>query len=323
VRSFVADEIRQTIPDAAPEATRSRIRQFAANFWLNFLFWHTKHAPVLARRVKWFFLWFALENSKVIQRGSAINARRIFGPETTDKECRAYMYRVVSNFFDFIYDVGISLRLDRAGLLARIESVDGKPRYDQARKSKNGAIIATAHMGSFEAGAAALSEHEPRMHVVFKRDERGRFEQVRAELRQKLGVIEAPIDEGWTVWMRLRDALLNDEVVMVQIDRVMPGQKGSPVPFLHGHLLMPTGPLKLALATGSPIIPVFTTRTKAGKIRIHIEEPIYVRSAEDVEPARSALARVLEKYVRAYPEQWLVLQPAFWEDTHGSAMEDC
>jgi KDO2-lipid IV(A) lauroyltransferase len=318
----VADEIRQTVPDAAPEATRSPIRRWAADFWLNYMFWHVRHVPFLARATKGFYLWFAVRHSHVLRRSTAANARRIFGPATTDAECLAFTRRVVANFVDFVCDVGVSLQLDRKGMLARIESVEGKARYDAARAAKNGAIIATAHMGSFEAGAAALLDLEPRMHVVFKRDQRGRFEQVRAELRQKLGVIEAPIDEGWTVWMRLRDALANDEVVMVQADRVMPGQKGTPVPFLHGHLLMPTGPLKLAMATGSPIVPVITTRTKRGKIRIHVEEAVYVRSAADVPGALAAIAKVLEKYVRTYPEQWLLLQPAFFEDTHPEYFAD-
>ena len=34
----------------------------------------------------------------------------------------------------------------------------------------------------------------------------------------------------------------------MQADRVMPGQKGQAVPFFSGHTLLPTGPIKLAIA---------------------------------------------------------------------------
>ena len=68
------------------------------------------------------------------------------------------------------------------------------------------------------------------------------------------------------------------------------------------------------------IVPVITTRTEGGKVRIHVEDAVYVRSQEEMGEALGKLARVLEKYVRAYPEQWLLLQPAFWEDTHGAAL---
>jgi KDO2-lipid IV(A) lauroyltransferase len=117
------------------------------------------------------------------------------------------------------------------------------------------------------------------------------------------------------VWLKLRDALARDEVVMVQADRVMAGQKGSKVRFLFGHLLLPTGPVKLALASGAPIVPIFAIRTSDGRIRIHVEPHIVVDpSDQDPHPALLKLAATLEKYVRTYPEQWLLLHPAFCED---------
>jgi KDO2-lipid IV(A) lauroyltransferase len=136
-------------------------------------------------------------------------------------------------------------------------------------------------------------------------------------LRAKLGVIEAPIDDGWTVWMRLRDALLNDDVVVLQGDRVMPGQKGTPVDVLGSEMLLPTGPVKLALATGAPIVPVLCVRTPGGKVRLWVEPAITVDAADAVDGAMEQLAAVIGKYVRAHGEQWLMLHPA-WRDDAGA-----
>jgi KDO2-lipid IV(A) lauroyltransferase len=94
----------------------------------------------------------------------------------------------------------------------------------------------------------------------------------------------------------------------------MPGQKGLRVPFLHGHMELPTGPVKLALASSAPILPVFAVRTPDGRIRIHIEPAIVV---EDIDAAMSKLAAVIERYVRDYPEQWLLFHKAFCEDADG------
>ena len=123
--------------------------------------------------------------------------------------------------------------------------------------------------------------------------------------------------------MRLRDALLADEVVVLQGDRVMPGQKGEPVGFLGGTLLLPAGPVKMALATGAPIVPIFSVRTGDAKVRLFIEEPIDVQpddgdAAGAAHPALIEWAAVLERYVRSYPDQWLMLRPAWCEDA-GSA----
>jgi KDO2-lipid IV(A) lauroyltransferase len=119
--------------------------------------------------------------------------------------------------------------------------------------------------------------------------------------------------------MTLRDALRANEVVAIQGDRVMPGQKGRRMPFLGGHLMLPTGPVKLAMASGAPIIPVFSVRTPRGGVRLFIEEAITVD--QDVDEALARVAAVIAKYVSAYPEQWLVLHRAFDEDAAAHSVE--
>lgn len=294
---------------AAPAG--SSLAAAAAGFWLDLLFRVTGRTPAVTRVLRPLLVRTAFRFSGAIRTATEANARRIFGSDACATRMNHYGRGVVRNFYDFVCDVGRSLHLSREQLLARIDSVEGHEHYQAARALKRGAIIVTAHMGSFEAGAAAIVDRERRVHVVFKRDET-RFEQVRSSLRKKLGVIEAPVDEGWPLWVRLREALMRDEVVMVQGDRCLPGQKGARVPFLHGHLLLPTGPVKLAVASGAPIVPVFAIRTASGGIRIHVEPAIVV--GDDHGAAMLQLSAVLEKYVRAYPEQWLLFHKAFCED---------
>ena len=123
--------------------------------------------------------------------------------------------------------------------------------------------------------------------------------------------------------MWLREALQNNQAVAIQGDRVMAGPKGVRVPFLGGHVMLPAGPVKLALASGAPIIPIFSIRTASNKVRIFIEQAIVVapETGDDdpLTPALQKLAGVLEKFVRAYPEQWLVLEKAFCEDWSGTS----
>jgi lauroyl/myristoyl acyltransferase len=135
-------------------------------------------------------------------------------------------------------------------------------------------------------------------------------------MRRSLGVAEAPLDEGLPALLRLRDALRSDEVVVMQADRAMAGQRSQVVPFLAGHLRLPVGPVKLARLTDSPIVPVFTTRASGGKFRVHLEPPIYVNADAENE-ALLAVAKSIASFVRKYPEQWLVLSPAFVEDAEG------
>ena len=167
-------------------------------------------------------------------------------------------------------------------------------------------------MGSFEVGLAALPMQEKRVHVVFKRDRLAGFEKLRRSLREQLNVVEAPIDDGLAGWMRLRDALMNDEVIAVQGDRVMPGQKGVSTPLLGGTILLPSGPFKLALAAGAPVIPIFSVRQKDGRVRIQIYDAIEITDQPDgIEFAIRSFTKTLTIQLNEHPEQWLVLDAAF------------
>lgn len=311
-------DTRQAPPAPSGTSPCALIRRVAAAFWLRMLFFTAQYLPIFAIVTKAFFIWFPLRFSKVIRHGTRANGRRILGPDATPQRLRQYAWDVVSGFYEFICDVGRCQHMDRDDLLDRIETVEGHERYLAARSAHRGAILLTAHMGSFEVATAALLDREKKVHIVFKRDP-GRFEQIRQSARRRLGVIEEPIDDGLGVWIRLRDALLNDEAVAIQGDRVLPGQKGRRVPFLNGHLLLPTGPIKLAIASGAPIIPVFALRTKQGRIRLHVEDPILVgNNLDELNDALLKIAAVLERYIRTYPDQWLVLRPAFCEDAPGA-----
>lgn len=304
-------ELRQPVPEVPAVTLGARVRSVTADLWLRSLFFCAERLPWLPRVGRGFFVRGTYRCSPAVREATAANAQRILG-EAAD--VAKFGRGVVGSFFDFVCDVGRSQGMTREELVGRIDSIEGRERYLAMRQAGRGAIIVTAHMGSFEVGMASLLEQEKRIHVVFKRDT-GRFERIRQGLRQRLGVVEQAVDEGWGVWVKLRDALKADEVVAIQGDRVMPGQKGSRVPFLGGHMLLPTGPVKLAMASGAPIVPVFSVRTAGGKIKLFIEEPIEV--GQDVDEAMGQLAAVIARYVAAYPEQWLVLHPAFEEDAVG------
>ena len=311
-----AEEIAPVLPARRRRivrAFRKWLNRAAADFWMNFFFWHARRQPWFAEWSKPFWLWFAWRFSDHLYGGLMANAGRILGPSSTREQQEDLAWRTMSSFYDFVADVGHAMGLSRQQLLNRIDSVQGKENYLSARESKKGAIIVTAHMGSFEVGVASLLDQEKKIHVLFHPDQRNLFEDIRSTLRKKLGVVEVPIDQGWTVWMRLRDALAANEAVLIQGDRILPGQKGQAVPFFGGHTLLPTGPVKLAMATGAPIIPVFSIRTRRGKVRIFIEPAIWVEPDAPM-PALLKLGQIIEKYIRCFPDQWLANQPAWIED---------
>jgi len=288
-----------------------RLPQLCAAFWLSVFFRLSAIAPGCVRALRPVFVRLAFTFSPKIRRNTALNAMRL---QMDPNRRRTFGLAVVGSFYDFVYDIGRSRGSTREQLLSRVAAIDGADTYLAIRAQHRGAVLLTAHMGSFEVGLAALPLQEKRVHVVFKRDRIAGFEKLRGSLREQLNIIEAPIDNGLAGWMRLRDALLNDEVVAVQGDRVMPGQKGIPIPILGGVILLPSGPFKLALSAGAPVIPIFSVRECDSRLRIHICEPIEVSMEHDgILNAMMSFAKTLTIQLSNHPEQWLMLDSAFSE----------
>jgi KDO2-lipid IV(A) lauroyltransferase len=300
---------------------RRTLREAAASGWLRGLFFCARHFPGALQFIRPFIVAGVVKASRSVRDGTRANATRIFGRELNDREAETFARGVVGNFYDFVVDVGRSASQSRPQLLARMSGVDGHDAYVAMRSHRRGAILVTAHMGSFEVGLAALREVEPAIHVVFRRDSFEGFERMRRQMHDKLDVREAPIDEGLPALIRLKDALEANEVVVIQADRAMPGQKAQSVPVLHGHLKLPVGAVRLAQITGAPIVPVFTAREAGGQFRVFLEDAINADPdaplVEGAEPALRSIGRSIEKFIGRFPEQWLVLNRAFVEDANG------
>ena len=305
-------------PPATPQASRpwARIRRRSARFWLEFMFWWTEHFPWMVLWTRPLFLWHAWHFAAAVRGALLANARRLLPPGATEKQIAALALDTLRKFYMNVYQLGIVLRQPVESLPSRVESITGDDHYQAARRMRRGAVLVTAHLGPVEQGIAALTGRERHIHVVFQHDASPRFERLRSRLRHMLGVSEHPVDDGWPIWVRLRDALQRNEVVMIQGDRTMPGQRGRRVPFLNGHILLPTGPVRLALAAGAPLIPVFSIGLPDGRLRIVIDAPLSV-SPEEPERALLGFAAALARQVTAHPEQWSMLHKVWCEDVDG------
>lgn len=284
------------------------------------LYWWSTHAPEVVRWTKPVFIWGAWTFSERLRRDTLNNAERLLGPESSLKSRKRLALAVVRNCFDTVVEFGQNSSKSREEILSRLESISGMERYEEIRRLRRGAILVTAHLGLFETAIITLLKREPRVHVVFQRDRFPVFEKLRAEQHARLGVIEAPVDDGIPGWMRLRDALLADDVVLMQGDRVMPGQSGVAAPFFGGRMRVPTGPVKLARITGAPVVPTFAIQTPENRVRVFLEEPVIVENYPPgeslIDPVVLHLTAVIERFVKEYPEQWLCLHPAWCDDEH-------
>ncbi len=239
------------------------------------------------------------------------NAALALGPTATQGEKRRCAFRMVGYAQRAISEIVSSHGIEPADIRRMVARLEGAAEYLAARQMRKGIMLASVHMGSFETALAILRALEPKVHVLYHPDPMPRFERARSALHARLGVIEHRVSDGVAAWGAILDALKADEAVVMHADRIMPGQQGVRLPFLGlANAELPPGPLRLAAAAGSPIVPTFCGWGAKG---MHvwcdscIEVPTARLTAADVatHPAQRELIAAMERAIRRYPDQWL------------------
>lgn len=245
-------------------------------------------------------------------------------PARAAREVRRRARRALASYGEALFDhawLTLGPRDRAAALVARVE---GRERLDAALRGGAGAVLATAHMGLWDLGAHALARAGLRLSVVALAGGDPRMNRYRDRPRRRLGIEILWVEPGEGLAVSLLGplrALRERRVVAILADRPT-GGAAARLPFFGAPAALPLGPAALARAAGVPIVPAFVVRdARTRGYLLAIEPPIVVaRTADaraDIEAATAALARVLERWIRAYPEQWYCFYP-FWRERPGA-----
>jgi len=224
---------------------------------------------------------------------------------TLRRTVRGVFKNIVKNYFDLT-------QLSQLGFVNLKESVtiEGWHHLTEAVANTRGTIIATAHLGNFELGAQVLAVRGIKMTIFVEAFDSTPFLRNVAELRQKNGYGILPVTIG-----AMRDGLQTLKqggIVTIVCDRDIQGN-GLKVKFFGEEASFPSGVVSLALRTGATIIPIFSVRKSNKDFVIYIEPPLkLVDSGNRNDSIRANLERlvvIIEKYIRQYPEQWVVMEP--------------
>lgn len=211
-----------------------------------------------------------------------------------------------------MYESVTSDQLTAAQLDAQVKTGDWKG-LDALLAARKPVLIASAHLGSWELFAETMA----RRGFVFSavvRPLTGAFNEWLIESRRRAGVE--------LIWQRgaLRNmlkALQRGRAVVQLIDQALPGREAVWVPFF-GRLASTTPAISMAaLRSGAPVYVVVAVRERDG-LSMHVEGPIAIPALEDRREAiaahTAALTQVIERFVAAYPDQWLWLHRR-WKGT--------
>jgi len=248
------------------------------------------------------------------------NLEVAFGDERTPRELKLLRRAIFENFTVFVTDF---LRMP---LFTRDNLDDYLTEGSQAEVERLGtyasvetpAITMTAHVGNWEMGAAATGMLSGPLSVLVDVHSTTLVTGFFDERRADKGIDVVPV----SAFHRCFRAMKRGHLVAMVGDRSVTGQ-GIRVPYFGREAQMPDGYAVLARRFGAAIVPTFCVMTPEGKHEFITDEPIVPRVTDDIEAdVRDCVERcikVLERYVRRYPEQWYVFAPVWDREPSASA----
>jgi KDO2-lipid IV(A) lauroyltransferase len=244
------------------------------------------------------------------------NLAQVLGPATGERALRRAVARTFANYGRYWIEFFRMERLGKADVLARV-TIDGKEHLDRALAGGKGVVIATAHIGNWDAGAAWLgAAGYPSAVIAEKVEPEALFDRFKRE-RERLGLEVVPLTRGHDALAAIMRAVRQGKVVALLADRDLT-RNGVPVEFFGRTAAIPAGPATLAVRAGAVLFAgVIYQEPRRGRWHIVFRPPLYPVSTGNVKADVAALtqrvAHELEELIRARPEQWFVLSP-IWRD---------
>jgi KDO2-lipid IV(A) lauroyltransferase len=236
------------------------------------------------------------------------NLRLAYGDEKTASERRSIAMKsfmnMGHNLMDF-FRMRLLLEKDPRSLV----EIEGLEHMEKAVAEGRGAVLLTAHLGSWELMATAAACLGFRLTALVSSIGDPTVDEFMKTVRESCGYETLPkSDASQGVTARLKQNIL----VGILSD-LSPRSDAVPVKFFGRTAGATRGPAVFALRAGAPVIPAFSIRLEdRTRHKLIIEEPLkLIRTgdiSEDVARNTQLFQSVIERYVRRYPEQWLWMQ---------------
>jgi len=195
-----------------------------------------------------------------------------------------------------------------------VQDFKGREHIDQALAKGKGALILTAHLGNWEMGGVFLTLLGYSLAVITARDFEVRLHNYRIRLRHGHRIKVVTLDDTLASSLAILNALKANDLVALLGDRDLLG-KGIPVEFFGKKVHFPVGPSLLAYLSEAPLIPTFVFMNEEDRYTCLAEPPLELQKTGDRDADLAAnaqrIARLVERYVRAYPEQWFTFYDFF------------
>jgi KDO2-lipid IV(A) lauroyltransferase len=238
------------------------------------------------------------------RRAVSDNLRQIRGPVGTLREARD----VAETFATYAGCLAEALSAGSKNAELPHLEVRGAACLEAAVAAGRGVILATAHTAGWELVGPVLRDRGGPELVMVMEPERDRAaRELHDRARRANGVAVAHVGDDPLASLALLRRLREGAALGVQIDRVPAGMRGICVRLFGRPGMIPEGPLRLAEASGAPIVPVFCARLGHRRYFVDIADALNLprrSSQETVATVAQRLADAMTDFVRLHPTQW-------------------
>jgi len=234
--------------------------------------------------------------------------RFAYGEELSDKEMQRIAKGMFTHFGRFLGDLILmwNMSIDQMKALVDIDEAMLE-RIKQGSSEGRGVIIVTGHMGSWELLATYLKStvyHATPTYVIARRLYFEPYNNDLVSLRKRFNIDSFYRDNSFREIIRM---LRKGYAIGILPDQDVSSIPGIFVDFFGKKAYTTDAPARLAYSTGAVIMPLFML-AKGDRYALHMDAMIEVNNNADkhaeIERITQELSSVIEKTIRAHPEQW-------------------
>ena len=226
-------------------------------------------------------------------------------PDKSRKERDKILRGVFTSLGRQLAEVCLYRRYTRSNV-SKIVVYEGFENYERALARGKGVLFLTAHLGAWELSAFAHSLYGYPLGVVMRPLDNPHLDRLVRNYRMLHG--NKTVDKDFA--RGLIAAMRKGETVGVLMDANMIASQGVFVDFFGIEACTATGVARVALRTDAAVVPGFTVwDAMLKKYRLRFDPAATLIRTGDTESdviANTALfTKIIEDYVRRYPDQWL------------------
>jgi KDO2-lipid IV(A) lauroyltransferase len=203
-----------------------------------------------------------------------------------------------------VVETALLSRQPAGAVMHWFEGADDLTPFDDAVRAGDGLVAVTGHLGSWELTAAYFAARGNPIDVIARHMGNPLFDTYLTKTRERYGVRVVYDDEAVR---QIPRALRGGRVVALVSDQGVKGLASAFVQFFGRPAKTPRGAAVFAHRFDAPAIFAAAVRLPSGKYWMHLRRIPIERTGNrerEIDETVAAYTRILESFVRRYPEQY-------------------